>query len=320
MKSNDQLVEGKVYSPKKRSMYNELMKHKVLYMMTLPGIAFFLVFNYAPLYGLLIAFKSFNIQDGILGSPWNGFKNFEFYFKSIYAYQTTFNTLYLNGLFILTGLIVQVTIAILLNEIGRAGWKKWFQSALFFPYFLSWIVVSALAYNLLSDQFGMLNSLLRSIDSPTVAWYNEVGYWRIILVLAYLWKTTGFYVIIYLAAIVGIDSELYEAARIDGANRFQTVIHITLPGLIPTIVILLLLSIGRIFYGDFQMIYALVGDNGILLPTTDIIDTYVFRAMRVSGEFGMATAVGLYQAVLGLILITITNAVVKKYDKDIALY
>lgn len=306
--------------PRKRSMLRELFKNRMLYMMTLPGIIFFLVFNYIPLYGLLIAFKSFNIQDGILGSPWNGFKNFEFYFKSIYAAQTTFNTLYLNFLFIVVGLIVQVSIAILLNEIGNAKWKKWFQSALFFPFFLSWIVVSALAYNLLSDKFGMLNGFLRTMDIATVAWYNEVDYWRLILVLAYLWKSTGFYVIIYLAAIVGIDSELYEAARIDGANRFKTIIHITLPGLVPTIVILLLLSIGRIFYGDFQMIYALVGDNGILYPVTDIIDTYVFRALRVQGEFGMATAVGLYQAVLGLILITVTNAIVKKYDKDIALY
>ncbi|QGR00357.1 sugar ABC transporter permease [Paenibacillus psychroresistens] len=301
-------------------MWNELVRNKMLYMMTLPGIIFFLVFNYAPLYGLLIAFKSFNIQDGILGSPWSGFKNFEFYFKSIYAAQTTFNTLYLNFMFIVIGLVVQVSIAIMINEIANKAWKKWFQSALFFPFFLSWIVVSALAYNLLSDKFGMLNSLLRSMDIPTVAWYNEVDYWRFILVLAYLWKTTGFYVIIYLAAIVGIDSELYEAARIDGANRFKTIFHITLPGLIPTIVILLLLSIGRIFYGDFQMIYALVGDNGILYPVTDIIDTYVFRALRVQGEFGMATAVGLYQAILGLILITITNGIVKKYDKDIALY
>lgn len=314
------MTMAKEYAPRKQSMMNELLKYKMLYLMTLPGIIFFLVFNYAPLYGLLIAFKSFNIQDGILGSPWNGLKNFEFYFKSIYAYQTTFNTLYLNFMFIATGLIVQVSLAILLNEIGRTGWKKWFQSALFFPYFLSWIVVSALAYNLLSDKFGMINSFLRTMNMETVAWYNEVDYWRYILVIAYLWKSSGFYIIIYLAAIVGIDSELYEAARIDGANRFKSVIHITLPGLVPTIVILLLLSIGRVFYGDFQMIYALVGDNGILLPATDIIDTYVFRALRVSGEFGMATAVGLYQAVLGLILITVTNAIVKRYDKDIALY
>ncbi|QNK56564.1 sugar ABC transporter permease [Paenibacillus sp. PAMC21692] len=297
----------------------EMMRNKMLYLMTVPGIAFFLIFNYVPMYGLLIAFKSYNIQDGIFGSPWIGLKNFEFYFKSIYAAQTTFNTLFLNGLFIGIGLVVQVTIAILLNEIGSAAAKKWFQSALFFPYFLSWIIVSAFVYNLLSDH-GTLNSLLESMNLPTVAWFNETDKWRMILVLAYLWKSTGFFVVVYLAAIVGIDSELYEAAKIDGTNRFQSILYVTLPGILPTIVIMLLLSIGRIFYGDFLMIYSLVGDNGMLLPVTDVIDTYVFRAMRVSGEFGMATAVGLYQAVLGFALVSASNFLVKKYDKDMALY
>jgi len=298
----------------------ELYKNKILYGMTVPGIAFFLIFNYVPLYGLLLAFKSYNFQDGILGSPWVGLKNFEFYFNSIFAAQTTFNTLLLNGLFIGVGLVVQVSIAILLNEVKINTCRKWFQSAMFLPYFLSWIIVSAFVYNLLSDRYGILNSLLRSMDMATVAWYNKPEYWILILVIAYLWKHTGFYVVVYLAAIVGIDGELYEAAKIDGANRFQNIRYITLPSLMPTIVIMLLLSIGRIFYGDFQMIYALIGDNGILMPTTDVIDTYVYRAMRISGDFGMATAVGLYQSVLGFALVAGTNWLVRKYDKDMALY
>ncbi len=304
----------------KKGILERILSDPQLFLMSLPGVAFFIIFSYFPLYGILIAFKDYNIRDGILGSPWNGFKNFEFYFKSDFFWRTTFNTIYLNFLFISVGVILAATLAILLNEIRSGLMKRIFQSAMFFPYFLSWIVISSFVYNFLSQDYGSLNAVLKSLGLEPVAWYSKAEIWRGILTFINTWQSVGYSIIIYMATIVSIDVGIIEAARIDGANKLQEILYITIPYLIPTIIIMVLLAIGRIFYGNFDMIYNIIQDNGVLMPMTDIIDTYVFRGMRVQGEFGMATAVGLYQSVLGCILVIISNKLAKLYDKNAGLF
>jgi putative aldouronate transport system permease protein len=288
----------------------------LLYAMALPGILFFFVFSYLPIFGVIMAFKNYNFTDGILGSPWVGFDNFEFFFTSPDLFRVTYNTLFLNALFIVFGIIVQVGVAILLNEIKSKVSARTFQTFIFFPYFISWIVVSLFLGKFLASDHGIINALLSNFGFAKVDFMNTPGLWPAILVIVFLWKSTGYGVVIYLAAITGINPEYYEAARIDGASRFQQIIHILLPQLRPTILILLILAVGRIFYGDFGMIYALVGDNGQLYSTTDVIDTYVFRSMRTSGDLGMTSAIGLYQSLMGFVLIITSNWISRKLSED----
>jgi len=290
--------------------------NRALYYMALPGLLYFFVFCYLPMLGVIIAFKNYNFTDGIFGSPWAGFANFEFFFTSPDLFRVTYNTLFLNGLFITVGTTVAVAIAVLLNEIRSKYGARTFQTVIFFPYFISWIVVSLFLGTFLAYEKGIINKLLTGFGLERVDFMNSPELWPAILVIVYLWKTTGYGVIIYLAAIAGVNPEYYEAARIDGASRLQQILRILLPQLRPTILVLLILAVGRIFYGDFGMIYALVGDNGQLYSTTDVIDTYVFRSMRTLGDMGMTSAVGLYQSFMGLIMVLITNWISKKLSDD----
>jgi len=288
----------------------------VFYLMILPGVLFFFVFSYLPMLGVIIAFKEYNFSDGILGSPWAGLSNFEFFFTSPDLFRVTYNTLFLNVLFIGFGTLFAISVAILLNEIRSRKGARIFQTAIFFPYFISWIVVSLILGTFLATDKGIINNLLADLGLNRIEFMNSPELWPLILVVVYLWKTTGYGVIIYLAAITGINPEYYEAARIDGASRFQQIYHILLPQLVPTILILVILAVGRIFHGDFGMIYALVGDNGQLYPTTDVIDTYVFRSMRTLGDMGMTSAVGLYQSLMGFIMVVLTNWFSRKLNDD----
>jgi len=276
-------------------------------LMALPGILFFFVFSYLPMFGVILAFKNYNFTDGILGSPWSGFDNFEFFFTSPDLYRITYNTLFLNLLFIVFGTLAAVATAILLNEIRSKTSARIFQTFIFFPYFISWIVVSLFLGTFLSTERGIINRSLDALGLASVDFMNSPGLWPAILVVVYLWKSTGYGLVIYLAAITGINPEYYEAARIDGASRPQQIVRILLPQLRPTILVLLILAVGRVFYGDFGMIYALVGDNGQLYPTTDVIDTYVFRSMRTYGDIGMTAAVGLYQSFMGFVMVVLAN-------------
>lgn len=305
---------------KKKGVFFELKKNRALYGMTLPALIYLLLFSYIPLYGIQVAFRNYNFVDGITKSPWVGLKNFEFFFKSKFFLSTTFNTLFLNFMIIGFGLVAQVGVAILLNEIVNKKAKKIFQTAMFFPYFISWIVVDAFVKGLLSEKFGLINNIIRGFGGEGVAWYNNAAIWPFLLVAIAIWKSLGYNAVIYLAAIAGIDQEIYEAAKIDGANKFQEIFKITLPLLKPTIVMLLLMSIGNMFRGDFQMVYSIIGDNSMLLPTTEIIDTYVFRAMRLNSQYGTAAAVGLYQSIMGFVLVMISNYLVRRNDKDLAIF
>jgi len=290
--------------------------NRALYVMALPGILFFLIFSYLPMIGVIIAFKDYNFEDGVFGSPWMGFSNFEFFFSSPDFFRVTYNTLFLNSLFIVIGTAVSLSISILLNEIRSKLGARLFQNLIFFPYFISWIVVSLFLGTFLAYEKGIINQLLSSIGLERIDFMNSPEMWPAILVIVYLWKITGYSVIIYLAAITGVNPEYYEAARIDGASRIKQIYHILLPQLKPTILVLFILAVGRIFHGDFGMIYALVGDNGQLFPTTDVIDTYVFRSMRTLGDMGMTSAVGLYQSFMGLIMVLITNWISKKISDE----
>lgn len=307
---------------KEASFIKEIIKNKYLYLLTLPGILFFIIFNYLPMIGLYIAFIDYNPLAGLYGlkSKFVGLSNFQFFFTSNDWLIVTFNTLLLNILFITTGLFFQILMAIGLNEISNKPFEKLSQSFMFLPNFLSWTVVSVFAGALLSTDQGVINHFLNAIGITSINFYQDESVWPCLLVLLRLWKGVGFGTVIYLSTITGIDQEMYEAAKIDGASRFQSIIYITVPMLKTTTLMLLIMSIGSIFYGDFGMIYALVGDNPMLRDTTDVIDTFVYRALRMNNDIGMSSAVGLFQSVVGFMMVISANAITKKIDKESALF
>ena len=288
--------------------------------MLTPAVLFFLLFAYVPMAGIVLAFKSFNYQGGIFGSPWNGLDNFRFFFDSGDAWRVTRNTALYNIAFIVVNNVLQIFAGILLFEIAGKWFRKITQTLLFLPYFISWVVVGAIAYNLFNFDVGTLNTLLVGLGMERIDIYNTPAYWPFILVLVSAWKALGYGTIMYLAAITSIDTEMYEAAEIDGANIFQRITRITVPNLMPTVIILVLLAIGNIFRGDFGMFYNMVGNNGLLFSSTDVIDTFVFRSLITSNEIGMSAAAGFYQSLLGFITIMLANYAVRKYDKDHALF
>lgn len=288
--------------------------------MLLPAVAYFLIFSYLPMTGVVIAFKEFTYDGGIFKSPWVGLKNFRFFFESGQALRVTLNTVLYNGTFLIVNTVLQLLVAIVLSELAGRGFKKTLQSALLLPHFISWVIVGAFVYNLLNYRYGALNSLLTALGMDPIDVYSLPAAWKYIIVFFNAWKGVGYGSIVYLAAILGIDRSIYEAAEMDGADIFQKIRYITLPELKSTIIIMTLMSIGGIFRGDFSMFYQLVGNNGLLFNATDVIDTFVFRSLMTSQEFGMSAAVGLYQSVLCFILIMITNHTVKKIDPDSALF
>jgi ABC-type polysaccharide transport system, permease component len=305
---------------KKNRLFSELTRNRTLFLMVLPAALLFLVFNYLPMAGMIIAFKSYSYTKGIFGSPWAGLSNFEFLFESGKAWLITKNTFMYNAMFMLVNNFLEITIAIILAELAGKFLKKVLQSAIFLPYFISWVVAGAIVYNLLNYEFGAVNTLLKSIGVQPIDVYSEPDYWIYILIFFSAWKTVGYGMVIYLAAIAGVDSEMYEAAKIDGANLVQRMIHITIPCLIPTLIVLLLLKVSTIAKGDFGMFYQLIGNNGLLFDKTDVIDTFAFRSLLDLQEFGMSSAVGVYQSVLNFVIIIIMNEAVKRYSRDNALF
>lgn len=305
---------------KKLSLLQELKKNGVLYAMFLPIAVFFIIFSYVPMTGIVMAFKEFNYRDGIFMSPWNGFENFEYFFQSGKAWIVTKNTVLYNVAFLGFYTFFSILAALLISETYNKFFKKTAQTFMFLPYFISWVTVSAFVYNFLNYEFGIVNVFLRNIGLEAIDIYATGGYWYLLLPLLYVWKWVGFGSVLYLAAIVGIDQEIYEAATIDGATRLQKITKITLPLIKPTVVVLILLGLGRIMRGEFDMFYQLIGNNGALMDSTDIIDTLVFRSLMGTQDFGMASSVGLYQSVLTLIIILLANYLVRRYDRDNALF
>ncbi|SMF92042.1 putative aldouronate transport system permease protein [Paenibacillus uliginis N3/975] len=305
---------------KNNGFIHEVVKNRYLYLLALPGMLFLLIFAYTPMLGHLLAFQNYRLSDGLFGSEWVGFKNFEFFFMGKDWLRVTWNTVFLNGLFLVFGIGTAVVLAVLLNEVTNKWFKKTAQSFVFLPYFISWLVVSMMVQTMFSSSEGMLNQALVALGYEGVDWYLTPSVWPFILTFVYVWKIAGYNSIIFLASITSISSEYYECAKIEGASRLQQIIYITLPLLRPIIIVLTLLGIGRIFYGDFGMIYALIGDVGVLFPTTDVIDTYAYRALRQMGNFSMSSAIILYQSFMGLITVILFNWLARKVDSDSRLF
>jgi len=318
-------VESKAASQRKKKpgFFREIKKNRVLYLMLVPAMAFVLLFAYIPLVGIYYAFINFNYVDGLFGSPFVGLKNFEYLFKGGFhspVWSLTRNTLLYNIVFIFLGNILQVLIAILLTEIAARKFKKVSQTVILLPYFVSYVIVGTIAYNMFNVEFGSLNSMLKALGGDPINLYAMPKIWPLIIILFYLWKGLGYGTVIYLAAIMGIDRELYDAARTDGCNIFQEIRYITLPMLKNTFVTLILFALGGIMRGQFDLFFQLVGNNGQLFPYTDIIDTYIYRALTINFNLGTSTAAGLYQSVFGLALVLIVNYIVRKISPDNALF
>ena len=309
----------KAKAQKKTIIY--MKRYLPLYLMMLPGLIYLIINNYMPMGGIIIAFKKYNYAKGIFGSPFVGLKNFEFLFKTKEAWTITRNTLVYNLIFIILGTVLAIAVAIILNEIKSKMAKKVYQTMILIPFLISIVVVSYLVYGFLSTDAGFVNnSILKVMGKEEIGWYSEPKYWPGILIFINIWKNLGYTCIIYYATVVGLDTSLYESAAIDGANRWQKIYHVTLPGLKPTIITLTLMAVGRIFYSDFGLFYQVPMNSGPLIDVTNTIDTYVYRGLMELNNIGMASAAGLYQSLVGFILVLIANLIVRKLDKSSALF
>lgn len=302
------------------TMGRELYRKRVMYLMILPTIVFFIVFSYIPMPGAYVAFVDYNMRKGIFGSTFVGLKNFEFLAKTGDLWRITKNTLLYNLAFILIGHFVQVTLAIMISELTNKWFKKIAQSTILLPHFISMVIVGFFAYNLFNFNFGFINGILSSLGLEKHDFYSDQGIWKYIIVAFNIWSSTGYGMIVYLAAITGLDKEIYEAATIDGATLMQRIRYITFPLLKPTIILLVLFGLGGILRGSFDLFYNLIGNNSVLFPQTDIIDTFVFRSLMGKFNFSQGAAVGFYQSVFGLIFVMTVNAIVKKVDPESALF
>ncbi|HTG70092.1 MAG TPA: ABC transporter permease subunit [Candidatus Udaeobacter sp.] len=296
-------------------------KYWMFYVMMLPAIVLLVFNNYIPMFGIIIAFKSINYADGILGSAWNGLTNFEYLFKTSDAWIITRNTLLYNSGFIILNLIFPLAFAIMLNEIRSRFVAKLHQTIMFLPYFLSMVVISYLVFGFMSDEHGYLNSsLLPALGLEKVNWYFTQEVWPYVLPIVNTWKSMGYFTVIYMAAIIGIDDEYYEAATIDGASKWKQMTSITIPLIMPVITIMTLLQIGKIFNADFGLFFQVPRESGVLFPVTNVIDTYVYRTFLTVGDIGLSSAAGLLQSVVGFTLVFLSNWVVRRINKDNALF
>ena len=296
----------------------EFIDKRAFYIMLLPGVLLFFVFSYMPIIGIILAFKDYDYSLGMFRSPWVGLKNFEFFFRTPDAWLITRNTVLYTAVFIVLSLVLAVSLAILINELKNPSMSKVYQTIALMPHFLSYVIVAYLVYAFLSPENGWINkALMPLMHKKPISWYSEPKYWPFILTFVKMWKGIGYGSIVYLAAITGISTEFYEAAKIDGATKWQQIVHITLPGLRSIMSIMLIMSIGGLFNADFGLFYQVPMNSGALFPTTNVLGTYVYRAM---GNIGFSSAAGLYISVVGFILVCTANAIVKKIDEENAMF
>lgn len=312
----DVIVKDKKVKKRKGLKVSDLQ----LYSMCLIPILLIFVFNYIPMFGIIIAFKDYKFGRGIFGSEWVGFKNFEFFLKSDDFLRITKNTLVMNALFIVIGIICAVGLAVLLFELKSRSKTKVFQTILITPNFISWVIAAYMLYAILNPQYGMLNVMLSKFGMEKIDFYARPHAWPLILTICSVWKHVGMDSIYYYAALMGVDSSLFEAAEIDGAKKLDIVRYIMIPCLVPLLVMLTILKIGGIFRADFGLFYQMTRDISMLYETTDVLDTYIFRAMRVVGDMGMSSAAGLMQSLVGFVLVMITNKCSKMIDNDYGLF
>lgn len=302
--------------PKKKKKISRFIP---IYLMALPGLLYLFINNYIPMSGLVVAFKNFSAKKGIWGSDWAGLKNFQYLFQTSDAWVITRNTLLYNIAFIVIGTILSITVAILLNEIVNKKMSKLYQSVILLPYLVSWVIISYLVYAFLSADSGFINNtILKIFGKDAISWYNEAKYWPGIIILVYMWQSTGYHTIVYYASVVGFDKGYYEAAEMEGAGPWKKIRYITLPLLRPVIITMVMLAVGKIFYSDFGLFYQIPMNSGAVYTTTSVIDTYVYRGLMQQGNIGMSAAAGLYQSVIGFAVILMANLAVRKIDKDSA--
>lgn len=322
MKPNTSATPGTSITPIKKhswknwGFFRELATNKAMFLMLLPPFILVFVNYYLPMFGVIIAFKDFNYSDGFLGSPWAGLQNFKFLFMSDTAWEITRNTILYNLFFIVLGLVFAVLSALVLNELRNKFAAKFYQSIIFLPYFLSWVVIAYLVLAFL-DPNGFYNkTLVPTFHLPAIEWYSSPQYWPYILVIINLWKNIGYGIVIYLAGITGIDQEYYEAAVLDGASKLQQIRYITIPFLVPFMIVTTIINLGNIFRADFGLFYQVPMQQGLLTPTTEVLDTYIYKALIMSGDLGMSSAAGLYQSVVGFFTVVIANFVVGRISKE----
>lgn len=298
----------------------EFKKNKPLFVMILPAVVLTVVMAYLPMSGLILAFKNYRFDLGVFGSDWNGIENFRYLFESGTGWLITKNTIVYNLVNLITSQLLAILIAIFISEINKKFFKKISQSLIFLPYFISWVIVGTFVFAIFNYETGLLNSIIKALGGDPVNVYEMPGIWPVIIACFNSWKWCGYNSVIYIAAIVGVDAEIYEAASVDGANIFQRIRNITLPSIRATIITMLLLNVGRILRGDFEMFYQIVGQNGQLFNATDVIDTYVFRSLLQNSNLGMSAAASLYQSILCFVIIIVVNRIVKKVDESNALF
>ena len=290
------------------------------YLMGVPGFIYLLINNYLPLEGLQIAFKQFNYRDGMWGSKWNDFENFTYLLGSDDIKIILRNTILYNLVFIVVGMVLGVAVAILLNEVKNKIAKQFYQTVILLPYLMSMVIVAYLAYAYLAPESGMINGILSALGMDKIDFYRESKFWPFILLFINQWKTIGFGMILYYSSLVGISKDYYEAAMLDGASKLQQIRYITLPLLKPTIITLLILNCGNIMRSDFGLFYQVPQNSGMLYSVTDTIDTYVYRMLMINNDIGVSSAAGFIQSIVGFVLVLTVNAIIRKLDKDNALF
>lgn len=323
MKTNTAIqksTERKVQIPALSKIWRNFSKNKFLLLLTLPLVIFIFIFKYLPMIGAIVAFKRYQYNLGIFGSEWIGFENFRFLLESPDLMRIVRNTLGYNVSFLILNTVCAIILALLLYEITSRKMLKLYQTVMFFPHFLSWVVVAFMVYAFLNPVSGLLNQWLSFIGADYIDWYNEAKAWIAVFPLANLWKEIGVATVIYYAALMGIDPTLYEAAKMDGANKLQMMRSISLPFLYPVMSILIIIAIGNIMEADFGLFYQLPMNSPTIYSTTDVLDTYIYRALIEWGDIGMSSAVGLAKSVVGLILVVGANALVKRINPDNSLF
>jgi ABC-type polysaccharide transport system, permease component len=306
-------VEG---STKRKKPFRKsyFWSNRYMYLLLTPCIIYFLIFHYAPMYGLIIAFKDFKFSQGIWGSAWVGLENFRYLFSLPDFYRVLGNSLMLSLLRLVIAFPVPIILALALNEIPFFKYKRISQTLIYLPYFISWVIIGGILVNLLSPSWGIVNTIIKTLGGEPVFFLGSAKYFRGVAIVSHIWKTAGWETIIYLAAITSISPELYEAAKIDGASRFQRILHVTLPGIKTTIVILLLLSVGNLMNNGFEQIFIL--QNASNLNVAEVFETYTFRLGMISGRFSFATTVGLFSSVIGFVLLVIANGIAKLMGEE----
>ena len=304
-----------------KTKWVRMKRYIPLYLMFLPGAIYLFINYYIPMSGIIVAFKKYSVRLGIWGSDWSGLDNFRFLFATSDAFVITRNTILYNLAFILIGMIIEITFAIFICDTLNKRLKKVYQSAILFPYLMSAVIIGYIVYAFLSQSTGIVNnSILPALGIEPINWYSEAKYWPFILIFVNTWKGIGYGCLIYISTINGIDPSLYEAAMLDGANKWRQIKYITLPSLVPTMITLLLLYIGRIFYSDFGLFYQVPRNSGLLFQTTNVIDTYVYRGLMEQSNVGMSAAAGFYQSIVGFLLVITANWVIRKASEENALF